>query len=144
MATKKTQPKAKPESITMANKDIAMAHEALLALAQMRVPTQTAMKVRRLARAVGPIAEDMQEERRKLIRQHGDLDEHGEVQSDDAGKILFKTDDDREAFTAAMKELLDLQTTLELQPLRATEIGVKEIQPSVLVALGDLLVDDLD
>lgn len=130
-------------TVTMQNQELMVAHEALLQLAQLRVPTATAMRVRRLARVVGPTVEDVQEERRKLVRLHADLDERGEPHGDENGKIVFKSDDDREAYAAAHRELMELETTLEVQPLTASELGIKEIQAGLLIALDDLLLDDL-
>ncbi|MCB0071913.1 MAG: hypothetical protein KDE20_10665 [Caldilineaceae bacterium] len=134
---------ATAQTVTMQNQELMVAHEALLHLAQLRVPTATAMRVRRLTRVVGPTVEDVQQERRKLVRLHADLDERGEPHGDENGKIVFKSDDDREAYAAAHRELMELETTLEVQPLTASELGVKEIQAGLLIALDDLLLDDL-
>lgn len=133
------------KSITLRNKDIVLANEAVMALAQMWIPPATAMKVRRLARVIGPVADDIMAEKRKLARQHAKLDERGDVVGDENGKIVFKGEDDEAAFTATLTELMDVEMSLEIKPLRASELAdLDHIQPSLLLALGDTLEDDLD
>lgn len=139
MATKSKQ---KPVTLTMRSDEVLVAHDALQALAQMRLPTATAMQVRRLVRIVGPTVEDVRAERLKLVQAHALLDELGAPQTDDQGKILFESDDERQAYGAAHKELMALEVEVEALPLRASELGIKEIQAALLVALGDLLEDD--
>lgn len=142
MATK-NKPTTKTTHLTMRNDEVLVAHEALQMLAQMRLPTATAMQVRRLIRIVGETAEDVRAERLKLVQTHALLDELGAPQADDQGKIVFESDSERQAYGAANRELMALKVEIEALPLRASELGIKEIQAALLVALDDLLVDDL-
>ena len=120
-----------------------MAHRALMLLAQMDLPRETAMHIRRLVRVVGPPAEDAQEERRKLLRLHAQLDERGQVVADEHDQVQFESDEKRSDYEEAHWELMELEADLEVRQLRASALP-ENVKPALLIALDDLLLDDLD
>lgn len=125
---------------TMQNNDVVVANLALQQLAQMRLPLATAMQVRRLLRAVRPVAADVQAEREKLIEQYAVM-VAGKPEVDERGLVNFG--DKKEAYVAAHRELMALEAEIDAPLLHASTLELEEVQPALLVDLGDLLVDDL-
>ena len=142
MATKNRQ-STKPTTVTMRYEQVLVAHRALMLLAQMDLPRETAMHIRRLVRVVGPPAEDAQEERRKLLRLHAQLDERGQVVADEHDQVQFESDEKRSDYEEAHRELMELEADLEVRQLRASALP-ENVKPALLIALDDLLLDDLD
>ena len=142
MATK-NKPTTKPTTLTMRYEQVLVAHKALMVLAQMNLPRDTAMHIRRLVRVVGPPAEDAQEERRKLLRLHAQLDERGQVVADEHDQVQFESDEKRSDYEEAHWELMELEADLEVRQLRASALP-ENVKPALLIALDDLLLDDLD
>ena len=142
MATKNRQ-STKPTTVTMRYEQVLVAHRALMLLAQMDLPRETAMHIRRLVRVVGPPAEDAQEERRKLLRLHAQLDERGQVVADEHGQVQFESDEKRSDYEEAHRELMELEADLEVRQLRASALP-ESVKPALLIALDDLLLDDLE
>ena len=142
MATKNRQ-STKPTTVTMRYEQVLVAHRALMLLAQMDLPRETAMHIRRLVRVVGPPAEDAQEERRKLLRLHAQLDERGQVVADEHDQVQFESDEKRSDYEEAHWELMELEADLEVRQLRASALP-ENVKPALLIALDDLLLDDLD
>ena len=142
MATKNRQ-STKPTTVTMRYEQVLVAHRALMLLAQMDLPRETAMHIRRLVRVVGPPAEDAQEERRKLLRLHAQLDERGQVVADEHDQVQFESDEKRSDYEEAHRELMELEADLEVRQLRASALP-ENVKPALLIALDDLLLDDLE
>lgn len=118
--------------------DAVQAVDALGELINERMPMQTAMQVRRLVRAVGPIVEDYNAERRKLIDAYARQNGSG-PEVDERGNIVFA---DVDAFAAGHRELLavehDIDAGLNADALAESEIA---ISPRLLLGLGPLLVE---
>ena len=135
--------KNKPTTLTMRYEQVLVAHKALMVLAQMDLPRDTAMHIRRLVRVVGPPAEDAQEERRKLLRLHAQIDERGQVVADEHDQVQFGSDEKRSAYEEAHRELMELEAELEVVQLRASSLPAEGLRAALLIALDDLLLDDL-
>lgn len=146
MATKSKAKPAKTTTLTLTNDQILIAHSGLVALTQLRTPLPVpfGMKVRRILRVVKPLSEDIQEERKRLVETYAELDENGEIQEDEKGEIIFQSPEKRKEYIKAHRELMELEIEVTTPTLNASDIADKNLQTSVLVALDDLLVDDLD
>ena len=127
-------------AIQMTHEDVVAANLALQQLAQMTLPIKTAMQVRRVLRVVQPVAADVQAERQKLIEQYA-VKVAGKPEVDDRGFVNFG--DQKEAYVAAHRELMGLEAEIDAPLLHASTLELEEVQPALLVDLGDLLVDDL-
>lgn len=111
---------------------------ALRALVNEKMPVKLAMQVRRLARGLGPIVEDYNAERQKLIEQYAQKNGAG-PKTDETGNILLE---DPQAFHAGHRELLAVEHEVEAGLAAATleESGI-EIAPGLLIGLGPLVVE---
>lgn len=107
---------------------------AIQELANLRLPMETAMKIRKLARRIEQQGEDVEAVRLQLIEQY--------TRRDGEGKKIVKdqTFDVEEGFHQAIRELLGLE--FEVEPLTAAELApAGNITPMTLIQLGDLLVE---
>lgn len=125
----------------MKNAEANVALHALQELAGLALPVAGAMKVRRIMRAVAAQAEDVEAERMKLIRAHAMRGDDDQVAPDEHGNAQFASDEDQDAFMAALSELMAATWEPEAR-LAAADLGERvEVRPAVLVALGELLED---
>lgn len=123
--------------------DVLSARDALEVLAQQRIPFRSAMAIRRALRAVGGAAADVQAEREKIINEYALRNDDGEIVFDPKnGRIEFG--ENRQAYAAAHTELMDTVVTVATAPVPASLLEeIDEIEPAILLGLGDLLMDDL-
>lgn len=128
--------------ISMAAGDILDAHAALEQIAQTRIPFAAAMAVRRALRAVGAAADDVKAERQKLIEAMAQRDDADQIIWDrQTGAIEFG--DNRATYADAARELLETEIELDMAPIPASILDLGNVEPAILFALGDLLLDDL-
>jgi len=129
---------------TITNGEAQTAHQVLRELAQQRVPFRLALKMRRVSRALMERLGDVEAERQKLIEEHGERDEAGELVRTDVsedGQRWTHPLTDPDAFSRDYRALLadtfDCEgfTDDELEPLG-------EVTAAQLDALGGLLVED--
>ena len=118
--------------------DAINAVQALNQLANEKMPVKLAMQVRRVARGLAPIADDYNAERQKLISQYAEQNGDG-PKTDERGYIVFK---DPDGFSGAHRELLAVEHEVEAGlDVDALEASGLEVAPSLLLALGPLLVE---
>ena len=119
------------------------ASAALQVLATKEVPLSGALRVRRLARAVRDHVTDANAEREKLIDKYGQKDEDGQLAREgDTIRLAFPQE-----FQSAWGELLAENVEIEDKlVLHVADLGDSiQIEPGVLLGLGDLLEDsDVD
>ena len=116
------------------------AHAALGQLAAKELPIRSALKVRRLARAVVEHVTDANAERDKLIERFGQKDEAGHLVHGEGNTIQLAFPAE---FQAAWGELLAASVEID-DKLRLAESDLGDsiqIEPGVLLGLGDLLED---
>ena len=124
----------------MQNRDLNTLHQALSELADMSLPMATAMKVRRIVRALVPHLQDVEAERSKLVERHARKDAEGHVVTEN-GQWAFDSVEDREAFVAQANELMDL----EWEPperIATLELEGREVRARVLIGLGEVLEEE--
>ena len=116
--------------------------EALQALAAVRqlsnqkMPFGPAMAVRRMVRELGQVSEDAEAERQKLIVAHGVVGEDGKPKVE-GNRYVFA---DTAAFERAYADLMAAQVEVPTA-LTAKGMDSVEVEPSLLLALGPLLVE---
>jgi hypothetical protein len=121
---------------------------ALAALAGLKelsgvaLPVRAALKVRRLLRELGSIAEDVEAERVRLLAQYARKGADGQPEADERNQARFSDDAARESFERDYNELMASEHLVTGEALRAAELGDSVVvKPAVLVALGELLED---
>lgn len=135
-------------SVEMKNEEILAAQAALMTLVEKDVPNLTALKLVRIARAVDAEAKSIRAVQQKIVERYTEKDEEGKPvpARDDAGKVMeghIKLSDPK-AFQAELDELLQGAATLEVEQLRAQELGKDfAISPRILLGLGPLLAEDV-
>ncbi len=119
------------------------ASAALQVLATKEVPIKSALKVRRLARAVRDHVTDANAEREKLIDKYGQKDEDGQLAREGDTIRLASPEEFQAAWTALLAETVEIEDKLVLH---VADLGDSiQIEPGVLLGLGDLLEDsDVD
>ena len=129
-------------SVTMDAGAVLEAKAALESLAGLRIPYASAMAIRRALRAVTGPAEDIEAEKRKLIESMAQRDANGDVVwSRETGRIDFG--ENAGAYSAGYTDLMDTEIAVPTAPIPASSLEIETIEPAILFALGDLLLDDL-
>lgn len=121
---------------------------ALAALAGLKelsgvaLPVRAALKVRRLLRELGSIAEDVEAERVRLLAQYARKGADGQPEADERNQARFSDDAARESFERDYNELMASEHAVTGEVIRAVELGESAVvKPAVLAALGVLLED---
>ncbi len=130
----------------MKNCEILNAIPPLRELIRVPLPVRASYRVACLARAVEAAAQAVEETRARLVERFAERDAaggfvpvevDGEVQP---GQVRLT---DPAAFHAGLRELLEMDTALPVEPLRLPELGTAcELAPATLLALGPLLAED--
>jgi len=126
------------------NSSLPTALAALRILAERKLPVRVALKVTKLTRELNIAWEDVDKVRRSLVDEYTEKDESGDPvtgQSADGQSVVKIVEDKLEEFGVAWTELLtgevEFQTTISV-----SEFGdAFEVEPSILIDLGDLLVE---
>ena len=115
------------------------ANDALQSLAAKSLPIPGALRVRRLMRAVREHVTDANAERNKLIEKYAQRDADGQIVRGEGTIQLAEP----AAFQAAWSELLAENVEIEDKlVLTVNDLGDSiQIEPDVLLGLGDLLED---
>lgn len=100
------------------------------------MPIKAAMRVRVLNRKVRAEMETYHEMRQKLIEEHAQRDEGGNLIVDETGNVQVAA-----AFWPAFHELMTTDTPA-VDPIHAADLGEITVTPQTLAALGDLLVEE--
>jgi hypothetical protein len=128
------------------NLELVQASVELERLARLEMPVQAALRVRAMLRRLRDMAADIEAVRMSLLQRHAVV-EGGEVARDERNQAVFPGAEAEEAFKAAYEELMMAEADLTGAPrldaalLQGAAINVRA---SSLLALGELLEDDLD
>jgi hypothetical protein len=127
----------------MTNKELLDGLSALLKICELKLPLKTGLKIRSMARSLNHLAQDIEAERQKLIEEFALKDDGGKPVIVDVGNGVGRYEfADLAGYSQAYNELMSLPAEGQPAPLKEQELGNLEIEPSVLVLLGDLLVED--
>jgi hypothetical protein len=110
--------------------------KAVSQLAEMRMPFGPAMAVRKMVRELGQVSEDAEAERQKLVVVHAVIGEDGKPKVE-GNRYVFA---DPLAFERAYADLMAAQVEVPTA-LTAKGMDSVEVEPSLLLALGPLLVE---
>lgn len=128
--------------VKIKNGDIPNALASLNALSREKLPVKGALKVRKLNRTLTTAWSLVDEVRKKLLDEHAAKDEAGNNLAGDPapdGQATTKlADDKKQAFYAAWQELLGEEVEIN-DTLKPDDLGNREIEPALLIQLGDLL-----
>lgn len=114
---------------------------------KIKLPASAALKVRRTVRAVTDHMKDVEEVRKAILDRHTKKDEEGNpVAGEREGTVqLVSVVEFAEEYSELMEH------TVELEPIRlswlakdADALDKLELEPSVLINLGDLLIEDVE
>lgn len=130
----------------LTHKQAIKAHGALMQLAELEnIPAiPTGMAIRRGVRLLAPIAEDVEEERKKLLDKYLERDEKGsrvakETNPDGTVKSWKLTDEEaaQQEYDALYEAEVDIAWTIP-----ESFFAGSSPKPILLIALGDLLTED--
>jgi hypothetical protein len=94
------------------------------------------LKVRRIGRAIDQQLADLEAEKNAIIERHAKRDSAGKVLSRADGTVVMEPEGNEELATM-------LRQTFEVETINASEVrNIDDIPGGVLLALGDLFVDD--
>lgn len=124
---------------TISNGQAMLASRALQALMHVKRPVQGAMRMRALARALATQLEDVEAERRKLVEVYAAKDERGAPIVRD-NQLTFPEGAAQAAFTKEFGDLLACTWECPLA-LAPDDFGGLDVEPELLLMLGDLLED---
>lgn len=130
--------------VKIKNDHLLQLNSAVAAMASLKLPPKTALKVKKLHRTVSAHTEDVDAVRKEIVERYAEKDENGKPKPGDkvdGNETVRIAPDKMEEFKAAMKELgeqeFEVPVTLTLE-----EFGPDPIAPNVLILLGDVLKDD--
>lgn len=112
--------------------------EALVSLSKRDFKAKTAYRISKISKKVLKEFETFSEQRMKVIKKYGLKDDSGELITKD-GHYQFE---DREAFEAEVKELLETEIQLNVETLSIEDFGDCELSPSELAGLGNLIKEE--
>jgi len=102
----------------------------------VKMPFGAAMALRKLVRELSGLAEDIEAERQKLLKQYAELDDDGKIVAKDGNAII----EDQDGFNQAYQELLATDVKVE-HKIQAPLFDGTEVEPRLLLLLGDALED---
>lgn len=128
----------------MTNREMSDALLAMKIMAREKMPLKTGLKVRSAIRSLEHLAGDVEAERQKLVEQYAERNEDGSPKVTDLGngKGKYEFGENLRKFDADFNELMSLEVAGMPAPIKASELGDLEIQPELLVMLGELLADE--
>lgn len=128
----------------MKNRELQIALAALRNLSEKKMPLKTGLKIRAMIRSLSHLAEDVESERKKLIDElsRKDKDGHPIVIQLENGLGRYDFGSNLGEFDRCYNELMDLDVAGRPAPLTVAELGDIEIEPTVLIGLGELLEDE--
>ena len=113
---------------------------ALKGLANVKVPVGLSLKLRALSREVDTLTTDYEAERVKLLKEHAETDDAGELVTNDDQTVRFTSSDAAAAFYAALVELREQEVDIKTS-IQPGNFGTAEVEPAIVLALGDILTD---
>jgi hypothetical protein len=128
--------------VRMSSAAVLSALAGLKELSGVALPVRAALKVRRLLRELGSIAEDVEAERVRLLAQYARKGADGQPEADERNQARFGDDAARESFERDYNELMGSEHAVTGEAIRAAELGESAVvKPAALAALGELLED---
>ena len=79
-----------------------------------------------------------EEMRKELLKKHGELDESGELKTQENGQVVFKDDKSRDGFIKDHEALLDQDLEIALK-INISDIGNIKLSVSDLLVLEDII-----
>lgn len=118
----------------MKNIELLGLHEQLNSLADMALPTAISFAVTKNILDLEALLKPYFEERGKLIKSFAELDDKGEVKSDNNGNIIFR---DAEGFSEEFAKLNDIDVDFSPHPLKEKDIleGDVPLSPRQMASL---------
>lgn len=132
-----------PTTIRLKNYQIFDSLNAAHQLIRVPLSFGTKLKLRRLIRVLEVAIKDVQAEQEILVDAHAKKDEKGDVLRDANHQIQFK-----DSYRKPNEDLMNTDNEITVTPLNASDFGKPEDLDDKqmglsLLALGDLLVDDI-
>lgn len=124
------------------NADVYTALLALNEIAKLTLPARGALRVRRLVRQLNELWEDVEAVRQMLLDRFAVRGTDGNPQHVLQGgqEVIQIQPEHEEAFQMAWREVLGQEVEVA-QALEPEDFGSVELQPALLIALGDLVAD---
>ena len=115
----------------LSNQALVESIQTLQKLNRLELPVKVACLLSRNIKEVDKSLESYNETRQKLIFQYADKDEEGNLRFDEKGDIIFK-EGIQEKWSQDIRELLELKTTTNVQPISIHDLFKAEISISPL------------
>lgn len=122
---------------TLTNRDAIQAMQGLEALSRVRLPVAGALRVRKVTKALKAHLEDVEAVRMQLLEDFCKKDENGKLVIAD-NRYQFVSPKAEADFETQYGQLMT-ETWEHGYSVRISDLGSGEIEPAVLIALGDLL-----
>lgn len=130
----------------MNNVEAQQALQALTELARVKLPVSGALRVRKIIKALQAHMEDVEAVRIDIIGRYAKRDEDGHIiteNNQENGTVVFEDDDAKAEFLGEYQKLMAETWETDLT-IRVSDLGSGEIEPAVLIALGDLLEEEIE
>ena len=128
----------------MNNKKLLEARQALSMLSEYELPVRVSLAIRRMTRSISHLAEDVEEERKKIVDRCVRKDAEGAYLTKVlSGRTVYDPGDNRERFEKELKELMNLEAAGQPASVDASHFGDCNLPSSLLVVLGELVRNDL-
>lgn len=125
---------------TLKNSEVLDALIATNSLMQEKLPFSTALKLKKLHRALKQDWDDVEEIRKTLIDTYGEKDAEGKQVFEEGSnhQRVKLVEDKKEEFEVAFKELMAAEVTIDIT-LTEADFGGKEVTAATLNGLGNLI-----
>lgn len=120
---------------------------ALNKLIEKEIPVKTAFKITQIIKEFNPLLDTVRTAYNKILEKHSEKDEAGkpklavdEKGKPMPGKVVVK---DQKAFVEALKELYDIESTINQEPITIDDLGAIKIEPLVLMGIDFMFKKDI-
>lgn len=137
----------KEDHALIRNADLQLVIEGLAGLSKTKISMVSAMRVRKIIRAVADHSEDVDELRKSIIERYAKRDAEGKpVEGAEPGSFEIE---DTKAAHAELVELYEQETEFPVVKLswfgaNEEELKKRNVEPEFLIKIGDLLSEDVE
>lgn len=135
------------DTVNLKNQDVPEALNALQELGKLKVNARAALSIRGIVKTLRDRKEDLEEVQKQITERYTEKDAEGNpVPGTEEGTVRITN------FREFLEEVGELQEqTLEVQPVLlswfakdAAALDKLDVEPNVFIALGDLLIADVE
>lgn len=129
-------------NVTVTNFQLQNSQVVLGELVVQQIPIRTALILKGIIRTVAQAVKDMDELRQEMIKARAEVDENDQVVTDDKDGVVFKSDEDKEAFLEEVTELFNTEVKIDIPKLKPEDFGNAQMSVQQMIVLEFMIDED--